>query len=314
PDADATPVMPEIAGKVAVRWVDPAAPWLEAVGASSMGSTLEPAVVARVSLRYDETKADLVHDAEYEAVLYPLAEHVDVSRAVAVDYDDRDLRPEPPEVASYRLTGAPLDSATFWSGIERNLTEHLSRSLGIELPVNRALKLYGRAGESAEDFALRCRTVADERADAELATKRDKYEAKATTLRNRLEAAADSAHVARDQQEARSRDDLLSSAGSILGGLLGGRRSRGGMLGQLGRAAGRSGRTSASRTRVEAAENKAARLQADIEDLEAELAEELTEIDQRWLETAAKVETMTVSLERSDVKVTQLALGWLPVQ
>ena len=184
----------------------------------------------------------------------------------------------------------------------------------MELPVNRTLKLYGRAGESAEDFALRCRTVAGERADAELATKRDKYETKATTLRNRLEAASDAAQVARDQQDARSRDDLLSSAGSILGGLLGGRRSRGGMLGQLGRAAGRSGRTSASRTRVDAAENKAARLQTDIEDLEAELAEELTEIDQRWLETAAKVETMTVSLERSDVKVTQLALGWLPVQ
>ncbi len=314
PDADATPVMPEIAGKIAVRWVDPAAPWLESVGASSMGTTLAPAVVARVSLRYDETKADLVHDAEYEAVLFPLAEHVDATRAVAVDYDDRDLRTEPPQVVGYRLTGAPLDSSTFWTGVERGLTEHLSRSLTMELPVNRALKLYGRAGESAEDFALRCRTVAGERADAELATKRNKYEAKATTLRNRLEAASDSAQVARDQQEARSRDDLLSSAGSILGGLLGGRRSRGGMLGQLGRAAGRSGRTSASRTRVEAAENKAARLQTDIEDLEAELAEELTEIDQRWLETAAKVETMTVSLERSDVKVTQLALGWLPVQ
>ena len=92
PDADATPVMPEVAGKIAVRWVDPAAPWLEAVGASSMGTTLEPAIVARVNLRYDETKADLVHDAEYEAVLFPLADHVDATRAVAVDYDDRDLR------------------------------------------------------------------------------------------------------------------------------------------------------------------------------------------------------------------------------
>ena len=159
----------------------------------------------------------------------------------------------------------------------------------MELPVNRELKLYGRAGESAEDFALRCRTVADERADAELAKLRDKYEAKATTLRNRLEAASDAAQVARDQQEARSRDDLLSSAGSILGGLLGGRRSRGGLLGQIGRAAGRAGQHVGRRgTRVEAAENKAARLQDRHRGPEAELAEELTEIDQRWLETAAK--------------------------
>ena len=115
--------MPEVAGRIAVRWVDPAAPWLEAVGASSMGTTLEPAVVARVNLRYDETKADLVHDAEYEAVLFPLADHVDVTRAVAVDYDDRDLRAEPPQGVSYRLTGAPLDSSTFWTGVERGLTD-----------------------------------------------------------------------------------------------------------------------------------------------------------------------------------------------
>jgi hypothetical protein len=85
------------------------------------------------------------------------------------------------------------------------------------------------------------------------------------------------------------------------------------MLGQLGRAAGRAGRTTASQSRVEAAENKAARLQTDIEDLEAELAAELTEIDQRWMEVAGQVETTTIVLERSDVKVTQLALGWMPV-
>ncbi|MGI9052006.1 MAG: ATP-binding protein [Ilumatobacteraceae bacterium] len=311
--ADTTPMMPEVAGSIAVRWVDPAAPWLAEIGASSMGATLEPALVARVALRYDETKADLVHDVEYEAVLFPLAEHVDVTRAVAVDYDDRDLGEQPPATVAYRLTGAPIATAAFWKQAQRDLTDHLARSLSMDLPVNRRLKLYGRVGETTEDFALRCRTVAGERADAELAALRSKYEAKVTAVRNRLEAAADSAQVARDQQEARSRDDLLSSAGSILGGLLGGRRSRGGLLGQVGRAAGRSGRTSASKTRVEAADNKVARLQTDLEDIEAELVEELTEIDNRWLEQAAQIESMTVALERTDVKVTQLMLAWLPV-
>ena len=53
------------------RWVDPAAPWLPEIGASPTGTTLEAAIVARVALRYDETKADLVHDEEYEAVHLP---------------------------------------------------------------------------------------------------------------------------------------------------------------------------------------------------------------------------------------------------
>ena len=101
-DPDVTPVMPEVGGGVAVRWVDPAAPWLgrgrrrrrrrrRTRRRSSPGS----------SLRYDDTKADLVHDEEYEAVLFPLGAHVDVTTAVAVDYDDRDLRDAAP--AAVRL-------------------------------------------------------------------------------------------------------------------------------------------------------------------------------------------------------------------
>jgi hypothetical protein len=309
---DTTPVMPKAAGGVPVRWVDPAAAWLAEVGGDPVGTVGEAALVARVALRYDETKADLVHDQEYEAVLFPLADHVDVSRAVAVDYDDRDLRDGAPEGWTYRLSGAPLDQSSFFKQVERDLVDHLSRSLTMEIPVNQDLKLYGRPGEDDEAFAARCAQVADERADAETAKLRDKYEKKATTLRDRIEAATDAAEVAADQQEARERDSLLSSAGSILGGLLGG-RSRGGLLGQIGRAAGRGTRTTAGASRVDAAQNKVARLEDELEAVEAELAEEITEIDARWTGLAKNVSKLSVGLERTDVKVTQLALAWIPV-
>jgi hypothetical protein len=309
--ADATTVMPTVAGGVAVRWVDPAAPWLGEVGGDDTGTTGEAAVAARVMLRYDETKADLVHDEEYEAVLFPLSADVDVTRAIAVDYDDRDLRDTEPGGWTYRLSDAPISESAFWKHVQRDLVDHLARSLSLELAVNRDLKLYGRPGEDAEAFTTRCLQAADEKADAEIAKLRDKYEKKATTLRDRIDAASDAAEVAADQQEARERDSLLSSAGSILGGLLGG-RSRGGLLGQIGRAAGRTSRSAAGGSRVEAAANKVARLQAELEEVEAELAEELTEIDARWTELAKNVSTVPVTLERTDVKVTDLALAWIP--
>ena len=129
-------------------------------------------------------------------MIFPAGEHVDVTQAIAVDYDDRDLRDAAPSGAVYRLPSAPIKSATYWKQVQRDLADHLARSLTMELPVNRELKLYGRAGESAEDFALRCRTVAGERADAELTKLRAKYETKTAALRNRLEAATDAAQVA----------------------------------------------------------------------------------------------------------------------
>jgi hypothetical protein len=64
---------------------------------------------------------------------------------------------------------------------------------------------------------------------------------------------------------------------------------------------------------VEAAQNKAAGLVADLEDLEAELAEELTEIDTRWAALANDITTTSIALERSDVQVTELVVAWVPV-
>jgi len=312
-DDDTTPVMPEVAGGVAVRWVDPAAPWLAEVGGSPTASTYAAAIVARVALRYDDTKADLVHDEDYEAVLFPLTRHVDVTTAIPVDYDDRDLRDTAPAAIRYRLPDAPIGDKGFWRDLPKDLTDHLTRSLTIEIPVNRALKLYGRPGETAEEFASRCLAAASDRADEDAARLRDKYAAKVDRVRQQLEAAEDRAEVVARQHEARKRDDLLSSAGSILGGLLGGRRSAGGLLGKVARTVGRSGKTSADSARVDAARSKVARLEEQLADLEAALAQELVEIDATWKAKAADIETMRIGLERSDVSVTQLALAWLPM-
>jgi hypothetical protein len=310
---DETTVMPEIADGIPVRWVDVAAPWLADAGGDARGQRLQAAVVARVQLRYDEAKADLVHDEEYECVLSPITESVDVSRAIAVDYDERDLRTESPADAVYVMSDARLATKSLFSGIERDLKDYLARSLTMDVPANSDLKLYGRPGESAETFEVRCLQVADALADAETAKLRDKYEARATRLRDRIAAAQDRADVLDEQASSRRNSELLSTAGSILGGLLGGSRSRGGLLGKLGTAAGRRGTTKASEERLDAAANKVERLQESLEDLEHELAQDIIEIDARWMARATGIQTMQIPLEKTDIKLTQLVLAWLPV-
>ena len=66
---DESVVMPEVADGTAVRYVDVSAPWLGEVGGDERGERLEAAIVARIRLRYDETKADLVRTrAEKDAL------------------------------------------------------------------------------------------------------------------------------------------------------------------------------------------------------------------------------------------------------
>ena len=308
---DETTVMPEVAEGTLVRWIDIASPWLADAGGDSRGTRLSAAIVARVKLRYDETKADLIHDEEYECVITPLSETVDAGKAIAVDYDDRDLRDTPPEGVVYRMTDARLANKTFFSGIETDLKEHLYRSMTMQVPGNADLKLYGRPGETTEQFQLRCARAADDLADAEIAKLRDKYEVQVTKLRDQIAAAEDRIDVLEEESKSKRNSELLSTAGSILGGLLGG-KSRGGLLGKLGGAAGRRGRTKASEERVDAVENKVERLQESLGDLEHELADEVTEIDARWMAAARAITPIEIPLEKSDIQVTQLVLAWLP--
>jgi hypothetical protein len=310
---DETTVMPEVADGVPVRWIDVAAPWVETANGDPRGQRREAILAARVALRYDETKADLVHDEEYECIIDLNTETPDVSRAIAVDFDDRDLRPDPPDDTVYRLPNIDLTKKAFFTALQRDLRDHLTRMRTLEIPANVELKLYGRPGETAERFATRCARFADDKADEELAKLRDKYETKVSKLRDQIAAAEDRVDVLEEEASSKGRSELLSTAGSLLGGLLGGRKSRGGLLGKLSGAAGRRGRTKASKERLDAAENKVERLEATVEDLEGDLNEDITEIDAKWMSTATNITTMNVPLEKTDVKVTQIVLAWLPI-
>jgi predicted nucleic acid-binding Zn-ribbon protein len=159
--------------------------------------------------------------------------------------------------------------------------------------------------------------VADDQADAEIAKLGDKYETKARSLRDKIEAAEDRIEELEEQTKGKRNSELLSTAGSVLGGLLGGRKSKGGLLGGLlgkaGTAARRRGTTNASAQRLETAENKMGRLVEQVEDLEIELEEEVIEIDSKWMEIGKEITRLNVGLEKTDVKVTQLVCAWVPV-
>ena len=54
-------------------------------------------------------------------------------------------------------------------------------------------------------------------------------------------------------------------------------------------------------------------LVADLEALDAELTDEVMEIDLRWMTTAKEITPVEISLERTDVSVDRLVVAWMPV-
>jgi hypothetical protein len=252
-----------------------------------------------VLLHFDDAKAGVVLDKEYEAVLTPLSPFPSGQQFRAVDYDDRDLLPTPPAGAVYRLPPTEVAARTWWTTLQRDLADTLQRSMRVAVPSNPELKLYGRVGETAEDFAARCRAAAADGADRQVAALQAKYQAKLAAAQRKLDTATSALERQRDARTSA----IASDAVGMLGGLFGGRRSS---------VSASARRASTAQSKVSAAEDKVAELQALYADLQAELDAEGAEIRAAWDAKAAAVGQVDITLAKSDVKVTQLGLVWIP--
>jgi len=310
--ANETPISPPVAAGVAVSFLDPAAAWSSAVGAVAGSTRLRPFLAARVSLRYDDSAADVDEQEEFEAVYGPLDDGLDLASETQVDYDDRDFSTSPPSGAAFVLPQAPVGEAKFFTQTAKDIQRHLVDRRPLELQRNRTLKLASRPGESADDFATRCDAAAQERADAEAAKIRDRLEAKRDRLDKALARAQRRVEELDTDTRTRQANELISGAGAVLGALFGGRRSARSMASAIGGAASRRGMTARTSERKQTADEKVDATKDDLAALEQEILDEVAEIDERWKATAAEVDTLTIRLEATDVRVLETRLVWVP--
>jgi hypothetical protein len=303
-------VAPDVAEGTAVYYLDAAAPWAAEVGAVPGGTRLQPALVTRVRMLFDDTKADLRETVEWEAFVPVGDGDVDWSAARQLDYDSRDLRRDAPGAATYVLPAAPIANKAWFRSATSDLKDHLHREQTIMLRANRELKLYSRIDEDDDAFAERCRRAADEAKDAEVADIRDRI----TTKMDRLDAAIakyeDRIAELRADVSDRRDQDLIAIGSSVLGSILGGRVSTSTIARSAGRAATR-GRASAQRIR--SIENRIAEKDLAVDDLEEDLVEAVAEIEEEWNQKATAIEPVEISLERSDISVDEVSLLWYPV-
>ena len=310
--ADETSVAPPVAAGVPVSYLDPAAPWSCGIGATPGSTRLRAFLAARVSLRYDDTAAGIDEQEEFEAFYGPLDGGLSLESETQVDYDDGDFSETPPAAAAYVLPQAPVGEGRFFASTAKDIQRHLVDRRPLELQRNRALKLVSRPGEPPEEFAKRCDTAAQERADAEAAKIRDRLESKRDRLDKALAQAQRRVEELDTDTRTRQASELISGAGAVLGALFGGRRSTRSMASAIGSAASRRGVTARTSQRRESAAEKVETTKDDLTELEQEILDEVAEIDERWQATASEVDTLSIRLEATDVRVLETRLVWVP--
>ena len=303
---DESRVAPQVADEARVGYLDPAAPWAADVDASDGTSAYRAGLALRVKLLFDETRADIRHEEEWEAVLFPLTPDSRVEDAVVVDYDDRDFRDEPGRDTPYLLPEVPLQSGAFFKGLQKDLLEHLYRGRTLGLFRNPALKLYSRVGETEEAFRARCLEAAEKEADADGAKLRDRFESKLATARERRDQAVRRMRELEVDVGSRRQQELVSGAGELLSMFLGGKaRAR-----SLSGIASRRSQTKRTKERLESAAERLEDYDEAIVALEDELGEEIGKVWDEWKEKAEAIEPFEVPLEKTDIRVEQPTLFW----
>jgi hypothetical protein len=308
-DPDTVPVAPATPEGIRSAYLDPAAPWAETVGADLDSSRFEPAIAVDVHLLYDDAPAKIHHTEEYEAVIYPIGATIDPASVLAVDHDTRDfLDAAPSPDAAFALTDAKIHTKTFWRSIKSGVKAYLVAHRTVTIQKNASLKAYSRVGETEAAFAVRCKTLADDAADAAMVKLEQRYKARIDRVKTSISKAENRVRDLEADAAVKGQDELLSGTGDLLGALLGGKRSSN----PLGKAAKRRAATTKAASRADVAREGLADDQLELVELEAELAEEISRVADEFAAKAEDIVEVEIPLEKTDVTVTDVKLVWLP--
>ena len=306
---DQTTIAPTVPEGIHAYHMDPAAPWARSLGADPDATSFAPGLVTTVQLTFDDRHANVNHQETWEAVVYPSTETIRGADAVAVDHDQRDLRPDAPAGATYVLPDVRLDQKTFYTNARKAIADHLYRSRNVTVFKNPTLKLYSRVGEDEADFRIRCEAAGEDRADADVVKLKSRYAKRIRATEDQLRTAENRVRELETDVAGRRQDELMRGAGDLIGVFLGGRRRSSG----LSKAASRRTQTRKTQERLTTAEDKVASKLELLDDLEDDLAVDFGEISAKWDAAAADITTVEIGLEKSDIHVDDLALLWIPV-
>lgn len=308
---DEVPIAPPVAKGTPTYFLHPAAPWASLVQASTGSKRHEAFLALRVALLFDDDDAGFRQVDEWEAV-YPLTGSFSPSDAIVVDYDARDFLMNPPSGATFVLPRSPIAESALFSGASKVVTDHLVATKTQQVFRNEQLDLWGRGGESEQDFLARCDIAAQERADMETAKLRTALETKIGRIQVAIEEAERKEDLARREARASKTTELLAGAGELLGALFGGRRSSRSIARTIGGAASRRGRSATRDAKADTAEDRVSGKVDELASLEQQLHDEVFEIDAKWDEAGRNVSVVAIALEKSDVRVQETAIVWVP--
>ncbi len=227
---------------------------------------------------------------------------VEWTRAQGTDVQLDDVVTTAPRDASFD----PLPDLSLSQGQVKRWQELFERHLRVDgalrLLKDPVSKLVAKPDEPERDFRLRCAQAARERRDEAVAKARSRYASKLDVIERRL--LREQQAVSREQQQFQSR--AVNVAGTVLGALLGGRRSLSTVVNRASMGAKDLGDVRRAQEKLEDSQRQYAALERE---LQAELdALGASDVHPESIE----LETVVVRPTSRDIAVRYFGLAWVP--
>jgi len=272
----------------------------------------KPALLAQVSVLYDDKKAD-VRSYKHFAYIVP---ELDSSGFVRWDeyaadpVDKRRLDVEPRGKALFGDVPSALTDARHLKDLADDLVDKIYREGTLTIPYCEALDVYAKPDETESEFRARLHQASRELRDKAMDDLTAKYDKKIDTLQDRLarkerDVREDEARVSASNQR-----DITDIALGVFGALTGSRRNS--SLSKIGKAASRAVGTSSAEAALAKAQEERDEVQAQIEALQLEMDEEMEALEAKYDADNVELTDYEITPFKKNIEMDVFALGWLP--
>jgi hypothetical protein len=234
----------------------------------------------------------------------------DGARPLAVDVED--FTDKPLAGAAFAECPPAAAKAANYAKWERAFKTWLRQNEHIRLLHSAKLPLTSTPDESEGEFRARLQHAAAEKRDEAIAKVRKRYSSRATTLENRLLRARQAIEREAGQSTTKMVSTAVSFGTAILGAVLGRKRLSTTTANRVGSAIRNASGARKQAADVEQARQTEAKVLADIEQLNAELEDEIAALDTAWDAQSEVLEEILVKPKASDVHVSLFGLLWMP--
>jgi hypothetical protein len=238
---------------------------------------------------------------------------VNWENAITSDIDANDLEKEPSVTsAAFGELASIATKTKSYDGWSKDFSNWIYRNQAVNLFKSSSAGLCSKQGESERDFRVRLQQSVRETRDSDVQELRKKYAPRIAALEERRRRAHQAETVQAEQASAAKMQTAISFGATLLGGLLGRKAVSLGTMGRATTAARGISRSMKESADVARAGETVAAIEKQLQDLNAQVENEIAELTAGSDVLTEKLETISIKPKKKDINVKLVALVWAP--